>query len=55
MTPYKTENNTEIERKLISTNILVSENRLNQTFNFNVLSYTFHFYSYLHEAAIQQR
>ena len=30
MTPYKTEDNTEIVRRLVSTNISVSENRLNQ-------------------------
>ena len=30
MTPYKTENNTEIVRRSISTNIPVSENRINQ-------------------------
>ena len=30
MTPYKTENDTDIVRRLISTNISVSENRLNQ-------------------------
>ena len=30
MTPYKTENDTEIVRRLISTNISVSENRIKQ-------------------------
>ena len=30
MTSCKTENNTEIVRRLISTNIPVSENRINQ-------------------------
>ena len=30
MTPYKNENNTEIVRRIISTNISVSENRLDQ-------------------------
>ena len=30
MTPYKSENNTETVRRLISTNIPVSENRINR-------------------------
>ena len=30
MTPYKSENNTDIVRRIISTNIQVLENRINQ-------------------------